>query len=155
MTCWSGYYHGVIERAFAGVPRSKVASIARSLCTGKEITKTYFLLYQCVHGLGHGLMIYSGDDLPWSLGTCHKLQTGFDRVSCTGGVFMQNLDTTMGVSKYLKEKNPADVSEIAEVLRFRFQVGPAKIRGILVLADQRSFLIGPEGLAKFLHGIRR
>jgi len=65
MTCWSGYYHGVIERAFGGIPRSKVASIARSLCTGKEISKTYFLLYQCVHGLG-------------------------DRSSCTGGVFMQN-----------------------------------------------------------------
>jgi hypothetical protein len=65
-----------------------------------------FLLYQCVHGLGHGLMIYSNDDLPWSLKTCHKLLTDFDRVSCTGGVFMQNLDTTMGVSKYLSNKNP-------------------------------------------------
>src|SRR6266513_1559100 len=31
MTCWSGYYHGVIERAFGGIPRSKVASMARSL----------------------------------------------------------------------------------------------------------------------------
>ena len=65
-----------------------------------------FLLYQCVHGLGHGLMIYSGDDLPWSLRTCHKLLTDFDRVSCTGGVFMQNLDTTMVTSRYLKPKNP-------------------------------------------------
>jgi hypothetical protein len=65
-----------------------------------------FLLYQCVHGLGHGLMIYSGDDLPWSLRTCHKLLTDFDRVSCTGGVFMQNLDTTMGTSRYLRAKDP-------------------------------------------------
>ena len=62
MTCWSGYYHGVVERAFAGVPRAKVASLARKLCTGSEINKTYFLLYQCVHGLGHGLMIYSLND---------------------------------------------------------------------------------------------
>jgi cytochrome c553 len=90
MTCWSGYYHGVIERAFGGVPRSKVASIARSLCTGKEINKTYFLLYQCVHGLGHGLMIYSLNDLPYSLGVCDKLATAWDQSSCTGGVFMQN-----------------------------------------------------------------
>jgi len=90
MTCWSGYYHGVIERAFGGVPRSKVASIARSLCTGKAITKTYFLLYQCVHGLGHGLMIYSLNDLPYSLRVCDKLATSWDQTSCTGGVFMQN-----------------------------------------------------------------
>ena len=45
-------------------------------------------------------------DLPWSLRTCHKLLTDFDRVSCTGGVFMQNLDTTMGTSRYLRAKDP-------------------------------------------------
>src|SRR2546423_1061130 len=54
MTCWSGYYHGVIERAFGGLPRPKVASIARSLCTRKAINNTDYLLYQRVHRLGHG-----------------------------------------------------------------------------------------------------
>jgi mono/diheme cytochrome c family protein len=106
MTCNSGYYHGVIERAFAGVPRERVIRIARGLCTGPSVTKEEFLLYQCVHGLGHGLMIYSGLDLPWSLKTCDRLQTGFDRVSCTGGVFMQNLMPGMGTSRYLRKKDP-------------------------------------------------
>jgi cytochrome c553 len=106
MTCNSGYYHGVLQLALAGLPRSAVVAKSRKLCTAPAVNTNEFLLYQCVHGLGHGLMIYSGDDLPWSLQTCHKLQTGFDRVSCTGGVFMQNLDTTMGVSKYLSSKNP-------------------------------------------------
>ena len=106
MTCNSGYYHGVLQLALAGLPRSAVVKKSRKLCTAPAVNKSEFLLYQCVHGLGHGLMIYSGDDLPWSLSTCHKLQTEFDRVSCTGGVFMQNLDTTMGVSRYLSAKNP-------------------------------------------------
>ena len=106
MTCNSGYYHGVIERAFAGVPRGKVTRIARRLCTGNAVTKEEFLLYQCVHGLGHGLMIYSGLDLPWSLQTCDRLQTVFDRVSCTGGVFMQNLMPGMGTSRYLRKSDP-------------------------------------------------
>jgi cytochrome c553 len=106
MTCNSGYYHGVLQLALAGLPRSAVVKKSRKLCTAPAVNTSEFLLYQCVHGLGHGLMIYSGDDLPWSLQTCHKLQTGFDRVSCTGGVFMQNLDTTMGISKYLSSKNP-------------------------------------------------
>jgi cytochrome c553 len=106
MTCNSGYYHGVLQLALAGLPRNAVVAKSRKLCTAPAVNKTDFLLYQCVHGLGHGLMIYSGDDLPWSLQTCHKLQTSFDRVSCTGGVFMQNLDTTMGVSRYLSKKNP-------------------------------------------------
>ena len=106
MTCNSGYYHGVIERAFAGVPRARVAHIARGLCTGKAVTKEEFLLYQCVHGLGHGLMIYSGLDLPYSLKVCDQLQTQFDRVSCTGGVFMQNLMPGMGTSRYLRKSDP-------------------------------------------------
>jgi len=108
MTCWSGYYHGVIERAFGGVPRSKVATMARTLCTGKAINKTSFLLYQCVHGLGHGLMIYSLNDLPYSLGVCDQLATAWDRTSCTGGVFMQNFlpgPMQIAPTKWLNKKD--------------------------------------------------
>jgi cytochrome c553 len=106
MTCNSGYYHGVMQLAFAGLPKDAVVRKAQKLCNAPAINTSDFLLYQCVHGLGHGLMIYSGDDLPWSLKTCHRLQNQFDQISCTGGVFMQNLDTTMGVSRYLSTKNP-------------------------------------------------
>jgi hypothetical protein len=106
MTCNSGYYHGVLQVALAGLPRNVVVKKSQRLCSAPAVNTEEFLLYQCVHGLGHGLMIYSGDDLPWSLRTCHKLLTGFDRVSCTGGVFMQNLDTTMVTSRYLKPKDP-------------------------------------------------
>ena len=106
MTCNSGYYHGVLQVSLAGLPKDEVVRKARRLCTAPAVNTDAFLLYQCVHGLGHGLMIYSGNELPWSLQTCHKLQTSFDRISCTGGVFMQNLDTTMGTSSYLRAKNP-------------------------------------------------
>jgi cytochrome c553 len=106
MTCNSGYYHGVMQMAFAGLPKDAVVRKAKKLCNVPAVNTSDFLLYQCVHGLGHGLMIYSGDDLPWSLKTCHKLQDQFDQISCTGGVFMQNLDTTMGVSRFLSNKNP-------------------------------------------------
>ena len=106
MTCNSGYYHGVLQLALAGLPRDVVVKKAQTLCSAPAVNTEEFLLYQCVHGLGHGLMIYSQNDLPWSLRTCHKLLTGFDRVSCTGGVFMQNLDTTMGTSRYLRAKDP-------------------------------------------------
>jgi cytochrome c553 len=105
MTCWSGYYHGVIERAFGGVPRQKVAETARRLCSGPDIRKTLFVAYQCVHGLGHGLMIYSANDLPFSLRVCDELETRWDQTSCTGGVFMQNFlpSPMMGMkTKWLK-----------------------------------------------------
>jgi hypothetical protein len=106
MTCNSGYYHGVIEVSISGLPRAKVLTIARRLCTSPSVTGSTFLLYQCVHGLGHGLMIYSGDDLPYSLSVCDRLTTRFDRVSCTGGVYMQNLATGMVTSRWLRAKDP-------------------------------------------------
>jgi cytochrome c553 len=108
MTCWSGYYHGVIERAFGGVPRAKVAARARTLCAGAELRTSTFLLYQCVHGLGHGLMIYSRNDLPYSLRVCDRLATVWDQSSCTGGVFMQNFlpgPMQLAPTKWLSKTN--------------------------------------------------
>jgi mono/diheme cytochrome c family protein len=103
-SCWSGYYHGVLERAFSGVPESRVGGVARTLCADPEIRRTTFVAYQCVHGLGHGLMIYTDYDLPRSLRICDGLDGSWDQVSCTGGVFMENISSSYGVkSRWLKD----------------------------------------------------
>jgi hypothetical protein len=103
-SCWSGYYHGVLERAFSGVPESRVSAVARTLCVDSEIRRTAFVAYQCVHGLGHGLMIYTDYDLPRSLRICDALSGSWDQVSCTGGVFMENISSSYGVkSRWLKD----------------------------------------------------
>ncbi|MDP2711141.1 MAG: cytochrome c [Solirubrobacteraceae bacterium] len=105
--CWSGYYHGIVERAFLGQPDDKLAVVARQLCSDQRINSQRFLAYQCIHGLGHGLMIYTGYDLPGSLKTCDGLRSGFDRVSCSGGAFMENFTSSYGVtSKYLRKDDP-------------------------------------------------
>ena len=105
--CASGYYHGIIERAFLGQPKNKLAVVARQLCSDRQISGKPFLSYQCIHGLGHGLMIYTGYELPRSLKTCDQLRTHFARVSCTGGVFMENFNSSYGVkSKYLRKNDP-------------------------------------------------
>jgi mono/diheme cytochrome c family protein len=105
--CASGYYHGIIERAFLGQPTDKLDVVARQLCTDSEITSQKFLFYQCIHGLGHGLMIYTGYDLPGSLKTCDSLKVDFEQVSCSGGVFMENFNSSYGVkSKYLRANDP-------------------------------------------------
>jgi hypothetical protein len=90
-TCWSGYYHGILERSFAGASTpARFLAIARRVCTG-SLRRSLWLTYQCVHGLGHGLMIQSGYNLPFSLKICDRLRTGWDQTSCTGGVFMENV----------------------------------------------------------------
>jgi hypothetical protein len=107
MTCSSGFYHGVLQRALHGVQAGGLNAAARRLCSSGAVTKNYFVLSQCVHGLGHGLMIYTGYNLPRSLRTCHRLATSFDRLTCTGGVFMENFTTSMSIrSPWLKAGDP-------------------------------------------------
>lgn len=95
-SCWSGYYHGILESSLAGVPSERLGVEARGLCDDIRDRETTFLLYQCVHGLGHGLMITTGYDLPDALDACGALRTDWDRASCGGGVFMENLATAPG-----------------------------------------------------------
>jgi mono/diheme cytochrome c family protein len=105
--CWSGYYHGILERAFQGIPDSRLATVARKLCTRVERRSSTFIAYQCVHGLGHGLMIYTGYDLPLALHTCDQLRTSWDQISCTGGVFMENQSSSYGFkSQWLRPRQP-------------------------------------------------
>jgi cytochrome c553 len=102
--CASGYYHGLLEWKLADVPKDKVASVARTVCDQTKSTSSSFVYYQCVHGLGHGLMLYTLYDLPGALRLCHRLVTDFDRVSCSGGVFMENQQSSYGItSPWLKK----------------------------------------------------
>jgi hypothetical protein len=107
-TCASGYYHGILERAFVGLDTSgELIEVARSLCAESGIRRRGFLDYQCQHGLGHGLMIQTGYDLPLALATCARLPTGWDDVACSGGVFMENATTRFGFrSSWLSEEDP-------------------------------------------------
>jgi hypothetical protein len=106
-SCWSGYYHGIVERAFLKLTSfepDEVAKVSQEICDDPEIRATSWIAYQCVHGLGHGLMITSGLDLPLSLEICNKLATSWDQQSCQGGVFMENISTSYGTkSEYLKD----------------------------------------------------
>jgi len=97
--CWSGYYHGILERAFYGIStEAGLIKAARRVCSSPGLQRNEWLLYQCVHGLGHGLMISTGYDLPFALRVCDKLQTSWDRTSCTGGVYMENVNAANGTS---------------------------------------------------------
>src|SRR5207244_7473383 len=89
-TCGSGYYHGLLQWKLAGVQPNQVAHVARTVCTDPQIRASAFNYYQCNHGLGHGLMLYTALDLPQALRFCHQLQTRLDSIECSGRVFMEN-----------------------------------------------------------------
>jgi hypothetical protein len=106
--CVSGYYHGILERAFLGIStKSGLARVARELCVAATIRRRGFLDYQCRHGLGHGLMIQTGYDLPLALSICASLGTGWDHKACAGGAFMENINTRFGFrSPWLDDEDP-------------------------------------------------
>jgi hypothetical protein len=109
-TCWSGYYHGVLERAFLEVESFDADTLgakSRSLCADRQVRASSWLSYQCLHGLGHGLMITTGYRLPLSLDVCRRLATDWDRTSCKGGVFMENFLTSYGgQSPWVRDDDP-------------------------------------------------
>lgn len=123
-TCWSGYYHGVLERSLVNVEsRTPIAlgAVARTLCTDPSTRVSPWIAYQCLHGLGHGLMIATGLSLPLSLDVCKRLATRWDRDACKGGVFMENLSPSFGVrSRWLRDDDPVyPCNEVAPEDKYR------------------------------------
>jgi hypothetical protein len=110
-TCWSGYYHGILERSFVGVrTQGQLINVARNVCESPDLRRNLWLAYQCVHGLGHGLMIQTAYDLPFSLHVCDRLRTQWDQTSCTGGIYMENVNAANGTvygakTRWLKDSD--------------------------------------------------
>lgn len=88
---WSGCYHGVLQGYLSSLPMVEPQHIL-PLCPTSETVSAYsFQRYNCLHGLGHGLTIQFRYDLLKSLAFCDTLQGPWDRESCYGGVFMENI----------------------------------------------------------------
>jgi hypothetical protein len=90
--CWSGYYHGALEQLAEEKGIVSLVKDANSICAkipGRDVRSFYY--YNCVHGLGHGYMYVENGQLFKSLADCDSLLEDFDRTSCYGGVFMQNI----------------------------------------------------------------
>jgi hypothetical protein len=112
--CWSGYYHGAMEELSNAKGYDYIIKNANSVCEPIAAKGKYsFYHYNCVHGLGHGYMFATNGELFESLKDCDNITDSWERSSCYGGVFMQNImneqtpdkDDNVG-SKYLKAEQP-------------------------------------------------
>jgi hypothetical protein len=89
----SGCYHGVLQRYFdarlgEGMPIAQKVLVAP--CDGLRGTREQFRLFDCLHGTGHGLMMYHRYDVNASLKDCDRLAADWDQRSCYSGVFMEH-----------------------------------------------------------------
>lgn len=102
--CHSGCYHGATEAYFKENGTVNLQQNLRTLCSS-ELNP--FFSHQCLHGIGHGLMAWTGYELFEALKNCELLNQGQE--SCFTGVFMENIvggltDKKSGhYTKYLNE----------------------------------------------------
>jgi hypothetical protein len=97
--CNTGYMHGVIETHFSKV--TDVFAEMKTICEGEDFGR-------CYHGVGHGVMYYTSNNLPKSLEMCNTYDTQPKRNYCAQGVYMENFNTDRKLhpSEYLKENDP-------------------------------------------------
>ena len=98
--CRGGYFHGVLASYFHNIEESGASfpDSFRTICDDLIGTSNY---QDCIHGLGHGLVHYFGDNLESSLQKCHEMSFYQNRL-CVKGVMMQYTDnklTSYGISK--------------------------------------------------------
>lgn len=87
----SGCYHGVLQAHFMAVGEV-TGDVIRELCQAyREPGADQWVLFQCLHGVGHGLTMFYGHHLPRALAACDQLESRWDQQSCYGGAFMENI----------------------------------------------------------------
>ncbi len=103
----SGCYHGVIQAFFAyhGTDSASVAALCRDT---PGINNSGWLRFQCVHGIGHGLVQTYTMNLPRALGGCDKLGNNWDAESCYGGAFMEFIVGGRGQSHHVSMPGKQD-----------------------------------------------
>jgi hypothetical protein len=87
----SGCRHGVIQAYFESrqqVTKPEVEGLCQPF---KGSSQSRWVLFQCVHGMGHGLTMFYSHNLPRALTDCDLLAEGWDRESCYGGAFMESI----------------------------------------------------------------
>lgn len=89
--CWSGYYHGVVEQRMSDYDDAELLDKIPGFCKDAAKDQYSFVHYNCVHGVGHGIMLRFGADLFASIPYCEKYRDPWELSSCVSGAIMQNV----------------------------------------------------------------
>jgi len=84
----SGCYHGVVEASLAGRHRVDMAGLER-MCSRSDDSSHVGSLFECVHGVGHGVLGALAGDAGQALQACDALSLTSLQTSCYEGVFME------------------------------------------------------------------
>jgi len=113
-TCHAGCYHGVIQGFFLGEDYQKEYDSHITIAEMKEKIKMACKPlelnikenFQCLHGMGHAIQFYVDNNLTIALDICDTLSKNYDRNSCYGGVFMENIVSVNKETRQIKLDSP-------------------------------------------------
>jgi hypothetical protein len=103
-----GCSHGFFEYVLARTPDARKA--ATTICESLN-PETNLLIagFTCYHGVGHGIMMAQGYNVPNSLKECNTMPDAKDKDGCWQGVFMENVNAGMqgrALPGYFKKSDP-------------------------------------------------
>lgn len=104
-SCHSGCYHGAMESFLSETGVDNLAENISRICS---TFSTSFGNFECLHGVGHGILAYVDYDMPEAIKECQKLSDGWSKSSCYGGVFMENILTGQGLGASAKVDHATD-----------------------------------------------
>ena len=92
--CGGSIFHGVIQNylmtlEFAGTAPDSVD--ISQICN--QTPENYYSIerWQCLHGIGHGLANLYNFDILSAIKRCDEFDPGWEQISCSKGIFMQNV----------------------------------------------------------------
>ena len=90
--CGGAVYHGLVEsfmkQRFSHVNRAEID--VTSICPKNTENPYSSERWECLHAIGHGLTSIYDYDVLGAVQRCDKFELGWEEVSCSKGVFMEN-----------------------------------------------------------------
>ena len=139
--CRGGYFHGVLASYFHNIKESG-QSFPESLdiiCNDLIGSSNY---QDCMHGIGHGLVHYFGNDLKSSLEFCHGMSFYQNRL-CVKGVMMQYTDNQL-TNQGLSKENISNLCDSSQLNRLDYLECSMSIGTTLAFVTNHDFEKGYE-----------
>jgi len=91
--CGGAIFHGIVQNYFViqkneGIDSDTINIL--DICPKFEENPYEIKRWQCLHGLGHGLIIAYDYDVFSAVKRCNVFELGWEQISCGKGIFMQN-----------------------------------------------------------------
>ena len=93
-SCLSGFYHCIMGILISEWGGKDFVKNTKEFC---GIFDNIYDRFECLHGIGHGIMAYEDYNMPAALHECEGLTDEWWKGSCYGGIFHENVAVAAGL----------------------------------------------------------